>query len=50
MSKYITVNFRKEYIDAVDEAVKKDPFMMSRAEFCRRAIENFLKTKGGKDD
>jgi metal-responsive CopG/Arc/MetJ family transcriptional regulator len=44
MSRYQGVSLDKGLISRVDEAVKKDPFVVSRAEFIRRAIEHFLKT------
>jgi len=43
MSRYQGVSLDKGLISRVDEAVKKDPFVVSRAEFIRRAIEHFLK-------
>jgi metal-responsive CopG/Arc/MetJ family transcriptional regulator len=45
MSKYIAVNLPEEYIDAVDNARKKTPFIRSRAGFVKRAIEFFLKNQ-----
>lgn len=43
MTKYVTVNLRREYTDAVDKEIEKNPFIGSRAEYIRRAIESFLK-------
>ena len=43
MSKYVTVNLKREYIDAVDKLVEEDLFISSRAEFVRRAIEKLIK-------
>ena len=39
MREYINVNLRKDYIDAVDQAIAENPFITSRAEYVRRAIE-----------
>lgn len=43
MANYVAINLRKEYTDAIDEAIENDPFISSRAEFIRRAIEKFIK-------
>lgn len=43
MSDYTAINLQKEYIEAVDQARKKDTFKVTRAEFIRRAIRGFLK-------
>jgi metal-responsive CopG/Arc/MetJ family transcriptional regulator len=44
MMEYTAVSLKKNLIQQVDEAVKTYPFVVSRAEFIRRAIEHFLKT------
>ena len=43
MARYVAINLRREYADAIDRAVAKDPLIVSRAELIRRAILKFLK-------
>lgn len=43
MTKYVAINLRRDYCEAIDKEIETNPFISSRAEFVRRAIENFLK-------
>ena len=40
---YKAVNLPRSILDEVDKAVENDPFIRSRAEFVKRAIEDKLK-------
>ena len=43
MGKYVGINLKKEYAEAIDDAIERDPFIKTRAEFIRRAIESKLR-------
>ena len=45
MRDYTAVSFEKDLMAKVDQAVEQDPSVLSRAEFCRRAIAEFLEKK-----
>ncbi len=47
MRKYTSICLDQKFIKKVDAAVEKNPFVVSRAEFCRRAIEEFIKKNDG---
>ena len=42
MSNYVAFNIRREYAKAIDNAIKQDPLIPSRAEFIRRSIREKL--------
>jgi metal-responsive CopG/Arc/MetJ family transcriptional regulator len=43
MSNYQSISLEKELIAKVDQIIADNPFVISRAEFCRRALQEFLK-------
>jgi len=48
MSRYQGVCLDKNLIARVDKAVAEDPFILSRAEYVRRAIQRFLQESNKK--
>jgi len=47
MSRYVGVNLKRSYANKIDEAIADDPFIDSRTEFIRRAIEKKIKEMRG---